>query len=59
MGSSFCKHENKENCELLKNPCVPGQKGCVLKGKFIVNSLQFTIDKKTYKNRNIARFNDK
>lgn len=56
MGSSFCKYENKDNCELLKSACEPGKKGCVLKGKLTVDSGRLTVDDKTYKSKDIARF---
>jgi hypothetical protein len=32
MPSSFCRYEKNEECTLLKKPCVPGQKGCVITG---------------------------
>jgi len=28
--SSFCRHERNGGCVLLKGPCGPGRKGCVL-----------------------------
>lgn len=41
MSSFTCSHfDQKENCFLLKTKCVPGRKGCVLKGKveFIISA---------------------
>jgi hypothetical protein len=58
MGSSFCKYENKENCELLKKPCVPGQHGCVLKSKVKIQKLEVGQDSHGYKSKDIARFKD-
>lgn len=43
MSSFTCSHfDQKENCLLLKTNCVPGRKGCVLKGKveFIISADQ-------------------
>ncbi|MCX7875149.1 MAG: hypothetical protein N2321_03160 [Melioribacteraceae bacterium] len=34
MSSFTCTHfDQKENCILLKTKCLPGRKGCILKGK--------------------------
>jgi hypothetical protein len=58
MGSSFCKYENKENCELLKAACEPGKKGCVLSGKLKDQSSMLKANVKTYKSKDIARFKE-
>jgi hypothetical protein len=33
--SFSCLHYRNEKCELLKKPCDPGTKGCVLYGRFV------------------------
>ncbi len=33
MGGWTCSHQIGEFCDLLKKPCDPGDKGCVLYGK--------------------------
>ncbi len=55
MGSSFCKYENKERCELLHTECVPMQKGCVL-SKLKTDKPGLKIDSRKYKSKDIARF---
>jgi hypothetical protein len=56
MGLSFCKYENKENCELIKSACVPGQKGCVIKSKIKSQKIESGPDSEGYKSNDIARF---
>ncbi len=51
MSSFTCSHfDQKENCLLLKTNCVPGRKGCVLKGKveFIISADQRLKNQKDY-----------
>ncbi|MDF1611697.1 MAG: hypothetical protein AB1695_04275 [Stygiobacter sp.] len=51
MSSFTCSHfDQKENCLLLKTKCVPGRKGCVLKGKveFIISADQRLKNQKDY-----------
>lgn len=38
MSGWSCPHESDGVCRRLKKPCHPGQKGCVLKGKFVFAS---------------------
>jgi hypothetical protein len=36
MSSAWtCSHQREEECDLLKKPCDPGDKGCVLYGKAV------------------------
>lgn len=35
MSGWGCPHDDKGRCGLLKVPCDPGLKGCVLYGKFV------------------------
>ncbi len=59
MGSSFCKYENRDKCVLVKKPCVPGQKGCILGTKVKEAELGTAADARGYKSRDIARFREK
>jgi hypothetical protein len=42
-----CQHDHKEYCKLLKVPCSPGIKGCILKkSEYIFSSGSYEEDKK-------------
>jgi len=42
-----CQHDFKGYCKLIKKPCVPGMKGCILKQDGITfSSGSFEEDKK-------------
>ncbi len=38
MSGWGCSYQKGELCELLKKPCDPGDKGCVLYGKAVFSS---------------------
>ncbi len=39
MNSAWtCSHQIGEECELLKKPCDPGDKGCTLYGKAVFSN---------------------
>lgn len=48
MSSFSCSHfDQKEFCFLLHKECLPGRKGCVLKGKVkFINSIEERMKKK-------------
>jgi len=39
MSSAWtCSHQLDDECDLLKKPCDPGEKGCVLYGKAVFSN---------------------
>lgn len=45
-----CQHDYQGYCKLVKKSCLPGMKGCTLKGEFIFSSnIQAKDDKKEEK----------
>jgi len=38
MGGWTCSHQYGDECDLLKKPCDPGDKGCVLYGKALFSN---------------------
>ena len=42
-----CQHDYKGNCKLLKKPCLPGMKGCILgKSGYTFSTGNYEEDKK-------------
>jgi hypothetical protein len=42
-----CQHDHDGYCKLLKKPCVPGIKGCILKkSEYIFSSGSYEEDKR-------------
>ena len=43
-----CQHDYKGDCKLLKKPCLPGMKGCILgKSGYTFSTGNYEEDKKT------------
>jgi len=40
-----CQHDYKGYCKRVEKPCVPGMKGCTLKGDFTFNNSE-PVEKK-------------
>lgn len=38
MSGFSCPHQANDECVKLKKPCDPGDKGCVLYGKFVFSN---------------------
>ncbi|MFT5660103.1 MAG: hypothetical protein ACI9TV_000743 [Sulfurimonas sp.] len=42
-----CQHDHNGRCKLIKKPCVPGMKGCILKSsEYTFSTGNFEDDKK-------------
>lgn len=42
-----CQHDHKGYCKLIKKPCVPGMKGCILKkSEYTFTTGSYEEDKK-------------
>ncbi len=41
-----CQHDHQGYCKLVQQPCVPGMKGCILKGDFLFAQELPQCDKK-------------
>ena len=47
-----CQHDHQGYCKLLKKPCVPGIKGCVLKSaEYIFTTGNYEDDKKAQEDK--------